>query len=761
MSSEVKENSNFLQYLDHTRQLDKIKTKFLKQCSIKFVGFVIKKILAGDDPVPLNDFKEYDLKRLEYIASQNTKRISFENGQYIINSQTVEEIKKMLEEIDNQRLNTPQQSFNNDFQTPTIFNAIWFNELPPEQTSHLQPFLSKFSADSYLFVPQENFDFSDMLLNFVQQPRAKILFNPKIDLAKEFDSNGLSIQHTIIKVCDPAGTEKLPIRTKVLCGKCLKRSWVDNYITEHTKPKCEHLLDNGEICSTPLILTEQDPTFFKNLFLYQIKFAILPDGKFDHLSDEPIRFSQHYLFASLVPLHCGIFKAQLIVHQIKDCDGLIISAVKNPMNTTQILPEVEEYAPVPIENQTPYDHLALVKLYHQIQHFLRAELKFNLTNQGFLYALSILTQMLAKQKEYSNFIHTFIIGDKSLGKTFLTEILPPFFFNDIAPTENAGDLGRARYVGGCIKVNSRKVFPGLLPSYDVVKLDEYGNLFSRAQNGVWIAGDLHKLNKNFLLRPTVTVGRGEGAEFSKRAVVIACSNFISDYAKYYQFEVKREYEQIQANKKAGELTPFDFTIPVYKSLEYYNFDSNLQLAHERVRKEFHRRKIHYMLPCELPDLDRFLFLFLVENVLEEDRLMKFEGTISISYEKLLEKMSYAIDAEVFQQDIERNYPTQNLPQQFFKDLEEFFNNVLIKENPFIHWESRHIDLYQAVAKVVADLERTTTLNDNVKQTLTLLFKFVGHPITKKTLDTGVGDAYKTNEDLNLPTQNKTSDDIEW
>lgn len=719
--------------LSSRKRFHEIRDKFFKLTSLPFCMFIVKKIIEKQDPVIFTDFKLYDKEKMDYIVKINSARLKVgETGVGIILPETVNEIKDIIKETII-KLSIPFQP-SAIFDEKTFYNVIKLSSLPYEERKKYNPYIKQFTDDHKLFIPEIDFNKTDLDYNFILQSDMKFIYNPDLPLDDVYDTNGIKIQHVIMKVVDIIDSKiNYPVQAEATCPTCRIRKNIFVYFHNIGDNICNEIPSNGlgRPCRGRLTIQKETLIIPKDLYQYQVKFATKKGNDYT--------FTDHYLMSSFTPLHCGMYKAQVIRHQEDDVDGYILSATKDINNYDYILPSTNKY--LPALYPTKYDNLELIRLYQQLQHFFKKVLNYNFTNQGILAGISITTQLLAKLFDYSNAIHLFLIGDKSIGKTFLMENLPQFFFYDIAPTENSADLSRARYVGGCIKVNSRKVYKGLLPTFDVVKLDEYGNLFQRVANG-WEAKELHKLNKQYLLSPFVVVGKGEGGQFERKGIVIACSNFNGEYLKYYQLEVKKEYEKLQSEGK--EIIPFDITIPSYRSLEYYHFNTSLQKAHMMVREEFNKRKTHFMLPCELPDLDRFFFLFLIESLVEDEkRLNLSEENNIISDQKLLELISYKVDVDIFRKNVLDNYPEVEVSNEFFKQLDEFVNGELKTLNPNIHRESRHKDLYRAVAKTIARLEQTTEFNQKVKDTLTLLFRFVGQPISKHTLDTGEPVVYDT------------------
>ena len=739
-----KHTQKLINYIEYYKYDLEIRNKYFKLTSRNFIHHILKQIIQNNQIIEYTNYKEYNSEKIKYVTTTNNLRLEYDETTHIgiVRSEVVDEIKQMIKIIERKMLTVTDMGTIGNKQT--FYNAQLYNNLTLEQQKMYETHTKQFNIeDDQLLIPNEKFSKDDMEKNFIQQYNVKFIYNPSIPLQNYYDINGLIIQHVIINVVDIKDeTQQYPILTTANCSKCGVENTISIWLLNNSLIKCGEIDENGKMCKgfyTP----QQRSITAKDIFEYKIVFCS-PTKSEDKIFDT----TDHYSYQSFKPLHTGIYYAQVLQYKTKEHDGFILSTAKYSTKYDTIIPSKQKYIePEQSKNQpnqqnqqnqltTAHNDLEIVKLYHQIISFFQTELQYKLTNQGFLITLSIITQLLTKMFDYSNSIHTFFIGDKGLGKSFLMEIIPHFFFHDIAPIENAGDLSRARYVGGCVRVNSNKVMKGLLPTYDVVRLDEYANVFYKLKQG-WGARDIHKLSKLYLLSPYMTVGKGEGGRFPRKGVIIAAANFLSEYMKWYKELLKENYNNILQQQTNNQYELFDEQMPIYKNINYYNELPQLKKAHMITRTSMEQLRLHYMLPCELPDLDRFLFVYLIEDSSEKEKKLDFRDDKSISSEKLLQMVEYIIDVDMFQKNINDNYPPITIDQQFMDDIKNFFNNELIKINPNFILTSHQRDNYIAVAKTIARLEQTNNFNENVKKTLTLLFKFVNTPISKETLDSGL------------------------
>ena len=335
--------------------------------------------------------------------------------------------------------------------------------------------------------------------------------------------------------------------------------------------------------------------------------------------------------------------------------------------------------------KNPKNETALDDIFESMKKYYKHYHHFSLNNKNKYVAKVMLFQALSNIFFKERF-HSFIMGKSGSGKSIYSKIIYPLFsFNyqyviGTSITEN-------RFLGGQDKF--KNYLPGYAATQNFVFFEEASsalNFYHNAQEQKFGTNknNLFEMLKNATGSEYNTSQQGSITCYPKASFTLVGNlEHLSLLKEAYEKAVAKQYKKFSEGNKN-----YDFTLPLFKPLEYYSKiigDDALARAHAFVRLTKYASK-YYM--TGLPEAEQARFIFNI--VLEEDRESE-KGVTKIPFNLGKEGKRFKVHRKDFLEELDflKDY---ELDETFKKQIEDFYyDEFLVSRNNFLRRKNEDLN----------------------------------------------------------------------
>jgi hypothetical protein len=523
--------------------------------------------------------------------------------------------------------------------------------------------------DDSIVVPLENIEIENLHTLFIRSDNQTFLINPRIKLQKTLpelkDNSIVKLKFKVIRrvqrKSDIFGLNWCS-EYKIKCPRC---NALFKVLPHEMGQNIKHLCKGDYKPQYQTINRKLSvlPHISKNLFLYE---CVL----YEEMENKLIMNKNIFIYTEIPDLKPQLYVGDLFFAKTypnlsennpKQINLLyLLGHKKETPNTNHNLLILNNPEAWELSKRLNVKHTKIIDILYSVRKMIKDRTKFiEITDRGTLLQLFTIISGLARNLfEYPK-IAINVMGDKSIGKTFVAGMIGMTMDEEFGMVENSENMSLPGFQGGInnnknINGKSESVFePGIVTKYGLVVLDEAERMFSDKQ--------LNLALKNFPNRSLNIEKVGGENDVPQNYTPIMCSNFYDYYHNgQYLTMIKEVYYTFARKDLTNTFHPSN-RLDMNKYIDKCNIFLTLSKTQEKYKNENLTKAIYY-----------------TRNKMENSNIdWRTGGRIESSYRLLFDCVVQVKKNKMVKNEdriVRENTPT-TLPEHYVFPVTEFLSEI--------------------------------------------------------------------------------------